>query len=930
VRDRNQNAAYRTLYSTCHQKFSLGVPFTQRFWEVAIQQGESNGGCGHIGMITTNSFMKREFGKKLIEEFFPKIDLTHVVDTSGAYIPGHGTPTVILLGRSRKPVTDTVRAVLGIKGEPTTPENAAEGCVWRSIVKHIDEANTQDDYTSTADVPRTTFNDHPWSIGGGGAADVMEDIEGSANQTLGELASSIGITCFTLEDDVYILPVHAAARRRIPLDQLRQMVVGDMLRDWSSAAGDAVVFPYGCDFSPTTEGPRTAIYCYLWPFRTNLSNSKMFGGKTKVEAGLEWFEYGRLTQHKLRTPLSIAIAFVATHNHFVLDRGGKVFNRSAPIIKLRTDASEDDHLGLLGLLNSSAACFWMQQTFHNKGGPGGGSSKDEKWHDFFEFSATALERFPVGEHKPLDVARKMDKLGQQYQALLPEALSATIAPKAEGLASAKDQAAAIRGQMFALQEELDWQCYQLYGLLPDDLRYQGDDLPNLVLGERAFEIVVARQVEAGTLSTKWFEWLDIQPMTTIPNHWPAAYRKLVERRIKLIEANKGIGLIEKPDCKRRWETEPWDEQEQRALKNWLVDRLEDKRYWPRIELQSTAQLADRASADAEFMQVAALYRGRPDFDLAALVAELVEGESVPFLPILRYKPSGLRKREVWERTWDLQRQEDERARRRKALDDKLGQIRTRITKGFEGEFAKLKKMEARFREEAVKVRDDHAPRVKVERGWGGNAIVDALRNERLKDEGGVAFRALLASSKEISEFKEGIQKKINQKTAADAEYQAAEKERVAIPDDPEIPVPPKYASADFQKSDYWGLRGKLDVPKERWISYPHCQSVSDPTLVVGWAGWNHLEQATALVTYYDARKREGWEAKRLTPLLAGLQQLLPWIHQWHPEIDKEFGETAGKSYESMLEHDALELGLTLEDLRNWKPPETATRRRTRK
>ena len=35
-----------------------------------------------------------------------------------------------------------------------------------------------------------------------------------------------------------------------------------------------------------------------------------------------------------------------------------------------------------------------------------------------------------------------------------------------------------------------------------------------------------------------------------------------------------------------------------------------------------------------------------------------------------------------------------------------------------------------------------------------------------------------------------------------------------------IPVPPKYTSADFLKSTYWKLRGKLDVPKERWICYP--------------------------------------------------------------------------------------------------------------
>ena len=121
-------------------KYSLGVPFTQRFLELALQLRENDGGCGYIGMITANSFMKREFGKKLIEEFFPKIDLTHVIDTSGAYIPGHGTPTVILFGRNRKPVGDTVRAVLGIKGEPSTPKMPSQGLVWQSILKQIDRA----------------------------------------------------------------------------------------------------------------------------------------------------------------------------------------------------------------------------------------------------------------------------------------------------------------------------------------------------------------------------------------------------------------------------------------------------------------------------------------------------------------------------------------------------------------------------------------------------------------------------------------------------------------------------------------------------------------------------------------------------------------------------------------------------------------------
>ncbi len=137
VKDAELNAAYRKRYDTCHRQYSLAVPFTERFFDLA-QAAQNGRGAGYVGMITANSFMKREFGKKLIEEFFPRVDLTHVIDTSGAYIPGHGTPTVILFGRNRNPVGDEVRAVLGIRGEPSTPEDPAQGKVWRSIVEHFD------------------------------------------------------------------------------------------------------------------------------------------------------------------------------------------------------------------------------------------------------------------------------------------------------------------------------------------------------------------------------------------------------------------------------------------------------------------------------------------------------------------------------------------------------------------------------------------------------------------------------------------------------------------------------------------------------------------------------------------------------------------------------------------------------------------------
>jgi hypothetical protein len=172
------------------------------------------------------------------------------------------------------------------------------------------------------------------------------------------------------------------------------MIVGDMLRDWRGFRCDSAIFLYDpVSFQPVSEDRRLPVFRHLWSFRTNLSNSKMFGGKTKVQTGLRWYEYGRLTYNKLATPLSIAFAFVATHNHFVLDRGGKVFNRTAPIIKLPAETTENDHLKLLGLLNSSTGCFWLKQTLFDRGGGGiGGGLATENWERFYDHVLCPIHR----------------------------------------------------------------------------------------------------------------------------------------------------------------------------------------------------------------------------------------------------------------------------------------------------------------------------------------------------------------------------------------------------------------------------------------------------------------------------------------------------------------------------------------------------------
>jgi len=143
---------------------------------------------------------------------------------------------------------------------------------------------------------------------------------------------------------------------------------------------------------------------------------------------------------------------------------------------------------------------------------------------------------------------------------------------------------------------------------------------------------------------------------------------------------------------------------EKALRAWLLDRLEARSYWfdaqGRPIARSINQLADPVTRDTDLVSVLQLWDRRKDRSVTQQLSALLDTESVPFLAAYRLKDSGLRKRESWEHTWALQRREDK--------GEKVG----------------------------------------------------------------------------------------------------------------EIPVPQKYTTADFRKQAWWHHRGKLDVPKERFILYP--------------------------------------------------------------------------------------------------------------
>jgi hypothetical protein len=83
---------------------------------------------------------------------------------------------------------------------------------------------------------------------------------------------------------------------------------------------------------------------------------------------------------------------------------------------------------------------------------------------------------------------------------------------------------------------------------------------------------------------------------------------------------------------------------------------------------------------------------------------------------------------------------------------------------------------------------------------------------------------------------------------------------------------------DFTRTFCWRNRGKLDVPND-----------------------------------------EAWQPSRLLPLLAGLVELEPWLHQWYAEPD-DSGESPADYYTSFIDTELAALAYGRADLTAEKLP----------
>jgi hypothetical protein len=466
----------------------------------------------------------------------------------------------------------------------------------------------------------------------------------------------------------------------------------------------------------------------------------------------------------------------------------------------------------------------MKQVCMGKHMADGGDAHADPAAQRFEFDGAKVAALPVPPDDSIcsAIAGALDRLARDRNAVMPLALLSRYDATRDGawrayLSAGRDRADNILRQMVALQEELDWRWYELLGLLePDELaehrvmvaRIKAYEPTPLLLapGHRPFEQVLHASGE----STVWFERNGYErPTETALLRYRENVISLFATRRRIIANNRSIALIERPEHKRRWTLRDYDAEAREAAAALLLDRVEATVRAAESPMDVRA-LVHALLADATAQELASVCF--PDAaDPMEEVPALIAGESVAYLAAMRHTDDGLRKRALWERTWDLQRDED-----------------------------------------------------------AGRAVG-------------------------------------------------------------EIPVPPKYDQKDYRESRYWSLRGKLDVPRERFIAYPGAET--DPRApLFGWAGWDHLQRARALATVYNERRQgDGWDRDRLRPLLAGLLELVPWLVQWHDAPDPELdGQGHGRLWKEFVEAERHELHWSEDELRAWRPATSAEKKAAKK
>ena len=806
----------RRRYAAAYMQYHLSGPFIERSLLLACRNG-------FVGWITDNQFMKKEFGKTLIEDVLATIHLDLVMDTSNTHIPHHGTPTVIMLGRNCAASGSRVPAVASLRGGGASRESG--GTMWSDLVTCAEHGHQTDGAREMAEyreVEEEVLRAHPWTFLDPAQHGFLSKLDAACAWKLGELAAEIGRTTACGNDDVYVVSAEQAEVLGLGALAL-PFFDGRAVRDWSASPTLVAVYPYEEDGMPAkvVEADRR-IGAHFWKWRALLRSRTMFN-KSIAEHGKAWFEHLEHYGARIGSDQRLSFASMATHNHVAICPGKTLHNSQSPVVCLNQDSPVDVYY-LAAILSSSVACAWIKQRFPPRGATAANRNHPEPERAAYRITVTGMKEFPIIDERGSrlqSLGRAMCEVSSERSASLTSSdwisRCATASEVLAGLAEKWFNHDSARQRMIFLQEEIDWLVYHLLGLTTQCHQAGVEVDERIPRGQRAFERVRSHRSfvrERGRLLSPTEAEVDSQPCELSPQLCEVTRLREAE-----ISNNPAIEHIESYMYKRLWrDTEEnvregafREAHDNEQLVQWLTGRVEgwftDRTRPATVENVSAALMSDATAA-----AVSEVIAGTQSYSLASILEAVVGQHSVPNHPFHTFTEDGLVVREAWEQVWELQRRED---------------------------------------------RGEHVGPIEPP-----------------------------------PEYSQGSRGK------------------------------PKH----FLRNEYWKLRGKLDVPKERFIAFTEVPGRDGDETLYGWAGWTPIQRIRVLLSIDEDLEDDSVPLADRIGLLDSAWRLLP-------DAEREDAARASRlraELRSIIGGD----GFSKEQLADWKarfpPPAKKRNSRSRK
>ncbi len=340
---------YKKDYKSAYKQFDLYVLFIDR----GIHWLKEN---GTLGFITSNKFIKREYGKEIRKIISTEGQLTQLIDLTAIKVFKDATndPVIIIFSNSATPKELKYAEVLGYRDD---------------ILNHVLYNGNQNDYSDAfVKIIRTSSKslvDCGWKIVDRKEQNLINKITRSCT-TLKNLKVGIHEGLVTGADNIFIVDEKTINNLKLERDLLRPVLKGKEIRRFSiNYSGKSLIFPYRLEdrkINLLTESELQNfhnIYRYLLSYKKELSDRYCVKVKKYV-----WYSYHDVANPAWFNTIKIVTPDISDSNNFSIDTGTKYFDRNCFYYLTHTcycmnftDKDLKIHLLFLGILNSKLIEF---------------------------------------------------------------------------------------------------------------------------------------------------------------------------------------------------------------------------------------------------------------------------------------------------------------------------------------------------------------------------------------------------------------------------------------------------------------------------------------------------------------------------------------------------------------------------------------------